>query len=182
MPNEEHRKSQWTFGKFSSKIIGAKSQFSKALMAMCIISWNVYYAHFMFSALALQIYWESDVRRGCTVNAKWFALNDSSPLVTDRSEQSEAPCAGAGWDVLLRHTQAMSWALSIPGGDIGFILEQPGGCSAQATVAISFGFMGKLAQESSQAGRIQLEEEEKVTKETWAGTWWSCSEQCKLIT
>lgn len=182
MPNEEHRKSQWTFGKFSSKIIGAKLQFSKALITMCIMSWNVYYAHFVFSTLALQIYWESDVRIGCAVHAKWFALNDSPPLVADRGEQSEAPCASAGWDVLLRHTQAMSWAPSVPAGDIGFILGQPGGCSAQATAGISFGFTGKLAQESSQAGRIQLEEEEKVTKETWAGTWWSCSEQCKLIT
>lgn len=181
MPNEEHRKSQWTFGKFSSKIIGAKSQFSEAVMTMCIISWNVYYAHFMFSTLALEIYWESNVRIGCTVHVKWFALNHSPPLLTDRGKQSEGPCASAGWDVLLRHTSAMSWALSLSDCELGFILEQPGG-SAQATVGISSGFMVKLAQERilPQAGRIRLEEEEKVTRETWAGTWWSC-EQCKLI-
>lgn len=79
--NEEHSQSQWTFGKFSSKIIGVKLQFSRALMTMCIISWNVYYAHFMFSTLAVQIYWESEVSMGCTVHAKWFALNHSPPVV-----------------------------------------------------------------------------------------------------
>lgn len=181
MSNEEHRKSQWTFGKFSSKIIGVKSQYSRALMTMCIISWSVHYVHFTFSPLALQINWESGVRIGCTVHAKWFALNHSPPVVTG-VKQSEAPCAGAGWGVLLRHTQAMGWALSVPGSDVCVILEQPGRCSAQATVGSSFGLMAKLAQESSQAGRVQLEEEEKVTKETWAGTWWSCNEQRKLIT
>lgn len=166
MPNGEHRKSQWTFEKFSSKIIGAKLQFSEALMTMCIISWNVYYAHFMFSTLALQIYWESDVRIGCSVHARWFALNHSPLLVTDRGKYHALVQGG----MCSSGTQAMSWALSVPGSNFSFVLEQPGCCSAQATAGISFGFMAKLAQESSQAGRVQLEAEEKVTKETWAGT------------
>lgn len=179
MPNEEHRKSQWTFEKFSSKIIGAKLQFSKALndhvhnLLKCLLC-PLYVQCFGFTDL-LRVRCENRLHSSCQM-----VCFKSQP--TSGHWQEQTPCASAGWDAQLRHTQAMSWALSVPGSSLGFVLEQPGCCSAQAAAGISFGSMAKLAQESSQAGRIQLEAEEKVTKETWAGTWCSCSEQCKLIT
>lgn len=133
--------------------------------------------HFGFRDL-LRVRCENRLHSSCQM----VCVKSQSTSGHRQGEQSETPCASAGWDVLLRHTRAVSWALSIPGSDIGFILEQPQGFSAQATVGISCGFMAKLPWESSWAGRIGLEKEEKVTKETWVGTWWSCSEQCKLIT
>lgn len=81
--NKKHRKPQWTSKKFGSKIIGAESQFDKALTSKCIICiLSPLFVQWGKDSLVVRC--ENGLHSACAgVLSLWHAWSQSKPQCSD---------------------------------------------------------------------------------------------------